>query len=97
MNRYKKTVQNMRSKHNRIVAFSEEIQEAMGLTDGDVKIVFRNNMSWDLPDFYKIKCSTSQGYNVLVVEMSSQSRWAVKNPPSKTEQKKFIKLIKENK
>ena len=97
MNRYQKSIRNIRNRHNRIVAFSEKIQEAMGLTDEDLKVASRNGMYWELPDFVTIEFITSQGRNVLVIKTRSEARYAVKTPPSKAEQKEFIKLIKANK
>ena len=96
MNRYKKTIRTIRNRHNRIVAFSQKMQKTMGLTDNDMKIVFRKNTSWELPDSFRIRCGTSLGIDVLIIETSSEARWAVKVPPSKTKQKEFIRLIKTN-
>ena len=98
MNRYTREIQTRRnrynSRHNRIVDFSDKIQEAMGLSDEDARWAFSNDMSWDLPDFYIIRCSISQGHNVLIIETTSESCWAVKNPPLPAKQKEFLKLIK---
>ena len=96
MNRYKKTIQSIRYRHHRIVAFSDKIQEAMNLTDNDLKIAFRNGTSWDLPDSYRIEFSKSQSISVLVIVSTSEQRYSVKNPPLKAKQKEFIKLIKKN-
>ena len=96
MNNYKKTIQTIRNRHNRIIAFSKKIQEAMGLSDEDAKWAFRNDVFWDLQNFYIIQCSTSQGINVLTIETTSEQRWAIKNPPSLAKQKEFLKLIKKN-
>ena len=94
MNRYQKDIKTIRNRHNRIVAFSKKIQETMGLTDEDLKVASRNGMYWELPDFVTIKFSWSQGINVLIVE---ETRDGVRNPPPRTKQKEFIKIIKANK
>ena len=68
----------------------------MGLMDEDAKWAFRNNVSWDFPDFYRIECSTSQGINVLTIETTSDQRWTITNPPPPDKQKEILKLIKNN-
>jgi len=102
MNRYKKSIQTIRNRHNRIVAFSKKIQEAMGLMDEDATWAFRNNVSWDIPG-YKIVCSHDQRQNVFIVKPDIKKIKTgqvypipTNNPPSYPEQKEFIKLIKKN-
>ena len=91
MNRYKKSIQTIKNRHNRIVAFSKKIQEAMGLSDEDAKWAFINNVSWDIPG-HTIICSYNQYQSVFTV-MSDGYPHAI-GSPSKAKQKEILKLIK---
>ena len=95
MNRYQKDIKTIRNRHNRIVAFSKKIQEAMGLTNEDARWAFRNNVSWRLLNtFYEIKCSYSQKTDVFIVD---ETRDGINTPPPEAKQKEILKLIKANK
>jgi hypothetical protein len=102
MNQYQKTIQIIRNRHNRIIAFSKKIQEAMGLSDEDAKWAFRNDVSWDIPG-YEIVCSHDQCRNIFIarpdikkIKIGHIYPIPTNNPPSRAKQKEILKIIKKN-